>query len=331
MNLKTQLENREKEFLSPYACLSCSSRGREYPISYDDLRTDFQRDRDRITHSKAFRRLMHKTQVFLSPEEDHYRTRLTHTLEVAQIARTIARALNLNEDLCEAIGLGHDLGHTPFGHAGERVLRKCFHPDFAHYKQSLRIADKLEALNLTYEVRDGILCHTNMKAQTLEGQIVRIADRIAYMNHDIDDACRAGILRHDDIPLNIRQGLGETHGERINCMVMSVIRASENKNEISLEEEISLLSEELHTFLFKNVYLNPLAKGQEGKAETMLEQLYDYFYRHYEDMPDEFCRTAENESVGRAVCDYISAMTDRYAINTYRRLFIPEVWSTRIK
>lgn len=326
---RAAIEERERRILSPLACLSSESRGRVSPITPDTLRTEFQRDRDRITHSKAFRRLMHKTQVFLSPEEDHYRTRLTHTLEVTQIARTIARALNLNEDLCEAIGLGHDLGHTPFGHAGERVLQKCYDRDFTHYKQSLRVADKLEALNLTHEVRDGILCHTNMDAETLEGRIVRIADRIAYMNHDIDDACRAGIMTPSDIPEEIRVGLGETHGERINRMVLSVVNASDGKNEIRLGEDTAELSDSLHKFLFEKVYMNPVAKGQEGKAEALLEKLYYYYCDHPAQLPEECRHTAEEETVERAVCDHIAGMTDRFAINTYKMLFIPEVWNKR--
>lgn len=321
------IEARENEYLSQYAFHSADTRGRDLPITPCDLRTDFQRDRDRIIHSKAFRRLMHKTQVFLSPEEDHYRTRLTHTLEVTQIARTIARALSLNEDLCEAIGLGHDLGHTPFGHAGERVLQHCYDPSFTHYKQSLRVVEKLEKLNLTYEVRNGILCHTNMIADTLEGRIVRFADRIAYMNHDIDDAERAGIMTTDDIPFHLRAEMGVTHGERIDYMVKSIIRASEGRNEIAMEPEVSGYSDELHDFLYEAVYKNPIAKGQEGKAEALLEKLYFYYTEHPDELPQEARQTAEEEGVPRAVCDHIAGMTDRYAINTYKELFIPEVWS----
>jgi dGTPase len=272
---------------------------------------------------------MHKTQVFLSPEQDHYRTRLTHTLEVTQIARTIARALRLNEDLCEAIGLGHDLGHTPFGHAGERVLQKCFSPEFTHYKQSLRIAEKLEALNLTYEVRNGILCHTNADADTLEGRIVRLADRIAYINHDIDDACRAGIMKIDDIPRHLRDEMGYTHGERINYLVTSIIRASDGKPYIAAEDGVRELFDEMHDFLFERVYKNPVAKGQEGKAELLLEQLYWYFLKNPDELPEECRKAAGEEGCARAVCDYIAGMTDRYAINTYKKLFIPEVWNNR--
>lgn len=327
MTIKEQLEKRERETLSPYACLSADTKGRLSPASECNLRTEFQRDRDRIIHSKSFRRLMHKTQVFLSPEEDHYRTRLTHTLEVTQIARTIARALRLNEDLCEAIGLGHDLGHTPFGHAGERVLQRCCDREFTHYKQSLRVADKLEALNLTYEVRNGIVCHTNALADTLEGRIVRAADRIAYMNHDIDDACRAGIMSPRDIPAEILREMGATHGERINYLVISIINESIDKPYIKMEERAQRLSDILHDFLFGKVYTNPVAKGQEGKAEALLEQLYNYYIKNPDGLPPDCRKIAAEEGVSRAVCDHLAGMTDRYAINTYKRLFIPEVWN----
>ncbi len=329
MSIKEELMNREVQILSPFACLSQNTKGRLHEISYCDMRTEFQRDRDRITHSKAFRRLMYKTQVFLSPEEDHYRTRLTHTLEVTQIARTIARALRLNEDLCEAIGLGHDLGHTPFGHAGEKVLQECYDKNFTHFNQSLRVIDKIENLNLTYEVRDGIYCHTNRIAETLEGRIVRIADRIAYMNHDIDDACRAGIMKTDDLPAQIRNVMGTTHGERINYMVKSLISASSGKNDIVFEDNVASLSEILHEFLFEKVYRNPIAKGQEGKASDLLKSLYYYYIKHEEELPSDYQITIKEEGAARAVCDYISGMTDRYAINTYRELFIPEVWNNR--
>ncbi len=331
MTEKERQIERERAVLSPYACCSADTRGRAEPISPDSIRTEFQRDRDRIIHSKAFRRLMHKTQVFLSPADDHYRTRLTHTLEVTQIARTIARALCLNEDLCEAIGLGHDLGHTPFGHAGERVLRRCFSQDFAHYKQSLRVVDRLERLNLTEEVRDGILQHTNGCAVTLEGRVVRIADRIAYMNHDVDDAIRAGILSVEDIPADIRSGLGQTHGQRIDCLVRAIIDASAGQPDIGMDDRTQALCDSFHEFLFDAVYTNPAAKGEEGKAESMLEQLYYHYVSHPEQMEmgydyDEICRT---ESVERAACDHIAGMTDRYAINDFKRLFIPSVWSGR--
>ena len=326
MTVCEMLYRRERETLSEYAFLTENTRGRDYPVSECDIRGEFQRDRDRIIHSKAFRRLMHKTQVFLSPEQDHYRTRLTHTLEVTQIARTVARALRLNEDLCEAIALGHDLGHTPFGHAGERVLRKCFDPSFNHYDQSIRVVEKLEKLNLTYEVRDGIVHHTTGGASTLEGRVILEADHIAYINHDIDDACRAGILKPDDIPEDIRKVLGETHGKRIDTMVRSIVRASEGKPDIIMEPEIRRATDTLHEFLYENVYRNPKAKGEEGKAEAMLERLFVYFSDHPEKLPEEYNTTLKEESIGRAVCDYISCMTDRYAVNLYKNLFIPDSW-----
>lgn len=326
MTIRAQLEEREKATLSPYATLSTATKGREKPLTPDDMRTEFQRDRDRIIHCKAYRRLMHKTQVFLSPEHDHYRTRLTHTLEVTQIARTIARSLMLNEDLTEAIALGHDLGHTPFGHAGERVLQTCYDRSFTHCKQSLRVVDKLEALNLTYEVRDGILKHAGADvAVTPEGRIVKFADRIAYINHDIDDAIRAGILSVEDIPYSLRQTFGEQHGERINTMVRGVVQAS-GEGEICMDDSLYSAMMELRAFLFERVYTNPEAKGEECKAEAMLLSLYEYFQENPDEMPAEFRITALAEGIPRAVCDYISGMTDRYAINLYKELFIPKVW-----
>jgi len=333
MTVRDMLHERERQIYSPRAFFTADTKGRDYPISESDTRADFQRDRDRIIHSKAFRRLMHKTQVFLSPEADHYRTRLTHTLEVTQIARTVARALRLNEDLAEAIGLGHDLGHTPFGHAGERVLRECFtdgDEEFTHYRQSLRVVEKLEWLNLTYEVREGIVKHTHGGSATLEGQIIPFADRIAYINHDIDDAIRAGVLMQEDIPKELRMILGETHGERIDSMVKAIIRASEDSDMIAMESPYREAMDALHTFLFDNVYKSPVAKGEEGKAEEMVRRLYRHYYENPEQMPSEYHRIAEDESVGRAVCDYISGMTDRYAINHFKRLYIPELWDGKI-
>lgn len=318
-------------FLSPFAAKNATCRGRETPLECSDNRTEYQRDRDRIIHCQSFRRLMNKTQVFLAPAGDHYRTRLTHTLEVTQIARTMARALRLNEDLTEAIGLGHDLGHTPFGHAGERAMQKCYDPSFAHYRQSLRVVEKLErngaGLNLTWEVRDGIVNHTGEDlAATLEGVLVKFADRIAYINHDIDDACRAGILRSEDIPRELRETLGQGHGERINTMVTSVIRSSEGKEKISMEPHISEATAALRSFLFERVYLNPVAKAEEGKSEALLIRLFEYYVRYPEKMPELYYRNTENEPVERCVCDFLSGMTDRYAIETYRALFVPEVW-----
>ena len=319
----------EEEFLSPLAFHTADTKGRAEPVESDGIRTEFQRDRDRILHSKAFRRLMKKTQVFLSPEADHYRTRLTHTLEVTQIARTIARACRLNEDLTEAIALGHDLGHTPFGHAGERVLDRCRQEEggsFTHYEQSVRVVDVIEPLNLTYEVRNGILCHTNREADTLEGQLVRISDRIAYINHDIDDSCRAGIIEPEEIPAPVRLLLGEYHGERIDSMVRSVIGYFYQNGSIGMDERCAEATEELHRFLFGKVYTNPAAKGQEGKAEGIVEMMYRYFTGNPEAIPEEYGATLRNEGASRAVCDYISGMTDRYALNKFNKLFVPEVW-----
>ena len=330
MTIRQMLENREKAVLSPYATLSVNTKGREASLSRDDMRTEFQRDRDRIIHCKAFRRLMHKTQVFLSPEHDHYRTRLTHTLEVAQIGRTIARSLSLNEDLCEAIALGHDLGHTPFGHAGERVLQRCYDASFDHCKQSLRVVEKLERLNLTYEVRNGILRHAGEAlAETNEGIIVKFADRIAYINHDIDDALRAGILKADELPRELCDLLGYSHGNRIDTMVQSIVKESTGKPIVKMEPHIYEATMKLRAFLFENVYTNPEAKGEEGRAEALLEALYHYFIQHPDEMPKEYQPTVEEEGVPRAVCDYLSGMTDRYAINLYKSIFIPRVWGQK--
>lgn len=330
-NIREAMYRREREMLSEFAFLTENTRGREVYIEPCPIRTEFGRDRDRIIHSKAFRRLMHKTQVYLSPEEDHYRTRMSHTLEVTQIARTIARALRLNEDLTEAIGLGHDLGHTPFGHAGERVLQRCFSPDFTHYKQSLRVVEKLEngglGLNLTWEVRDGIVNHTgDHKASTLEGVIVKFADRIAYINHDIDDSERAGILKPTDIPEKLRKTLGNTSSERIACMVTATVKASEGKNEILMEPEIAEAMNELRNFLFSAVYTNPIAKHEEKRAEDMLSRMYEFFVANPDKLTGEYSKRLEEDGVERTVCDYIAGMTDRYAISTFKSIFIPEVW-----
>ena len=326
------LEENEFLYLSPYATKSAESQGRETPVTPCDIRTDFQRDRDRIIHCKAFRRLMHKTQVFLSPEADHYRTRLTHTLEVTQIARTVARALRLNEDLTEAAALGHDLGHTPFGHAGERLLQRVYSPLFRHNEQSLRVVEKLEnngkGLNLTAEVRDGILHHTggSGEASTPEGKIIRYADRIAYINHDIDDACRAGILEETDIPSELRRILGDSHGKRIDTMTKSLVRASVGEK-IMMEPEIQNATDRLREFLFEAVYKNPIAKGEEGKAELLLARLYEYFEKNPGKMPSEYKKWLEREEKSRVVCDYIASMTDRYAVTLYRQIFLPRMWN----
>jgi len=325
---------RERLTLSKYAFLTENTRGREKPCAPCDNRTAFQRDRDRIIHSQSFRRLMYKTQVFLAPAGDHYRTRLTHTLEVTQIARTIARALRLNEDLTEAIALGHDLGHTPFGHAGETVMREQYSPSFSHNLQGVRVVEKLEndgeGLNLTFEVRDGIACHSGpVMPQTLEGAVVRYADRIAYINHDIDDALRAGILRQEEIPVTLRHILGERHGERINTMVTSIIRASADRPEICMEPDIQEATDALREFLFARVYRDNAAKSEEVKAREMLAQLFCYFVEHPEKLPSNSLEIISKEAVERAVCDYLSGMTDRYAIELYRELFIPEVWRVK--
>lgn len=325
---------REKKFLSPYAFPSSATAGRDHPCEPCPNRTDFQRDRDRIIHSKSFRRLMRKTQVFLSPLDEHYRTRMTHTLEVTQIARIIARSLDLNEDLTEAAALGHDLGHTPFGHAGEEVMRKCFDPEFAHYKQSLRVVEHLEnngeGLNLTKEVRDGIVNHTGeCMASTLEGVIIKYADRIAYINHDIDDAIRAGILAAEDIPKGITEVLGQSHSKRINTLVSDIIRESTDKNEIRMSDEVGGAMMELRKFLFDRVYLNPVAKSEDSKAMELLARLFDHFVKHPEQMPGVYYRNTATESVERCVCDFISGMTDRYAIDLYKDLFIPNIWVGR--
>ncbi len=323
---------RERATFSPYAFLTSETRGRERPDPPCNVRTEFQRDRDRIIHSQSFRRLMNKTQVFLAPTGDHYRTRLTHTLEVTQIARIIARALCLNEDLTEAAALGHDLGHTPFGHSGEDAMRELYSKEFTHYKQSLRVVEKLErngdGLNLTWEVRDGIVNHTGKcMASTLEGVIVKFADRIAYINHDIDDACRAGILHPEEIPKELREILGETHSKRINTMVTSVIHASTDRPMIGMTTEIQEATDRLRDFLFATVYTSPVAKSEEGKAKELLGQLFTHFVKHPDQMPALYFGNVEGEGVERCVCDFISGMTDRYAIETYKKLFIPHVWS----
>lgn len=319
----------ERELLCSCAMLAENTKGRETPEEECPIRTPFQRDRDRIIHCKSFRRLKHKTQVFLAPERDHYRTRLTHTLEVSQIARTISRALRLNEDLTEAIALGHDLGHTPFGHAGERALNEIHPGGFRHYEQSVRVAQLLEkdgrGLNLTAEVVDGILNHTHgPQPATLEGRVVRISDRIAYINHDIDDAIRAGVMTEADIPSSIAAALGDRRSERINNMVVSVI---ENSGEdIKMDPLTFEMFGELHAFMFSHVYKNPVAKGEEQKAMELLRQLYRYFTAHPDELPEDFAGICEREGPDRAVCDYIAGMTDRYAIEVYNNLFIPKAW-----
>ncbi len=319
----------EHIILSPYAAFSDQSKGRLREEQTCDIRTCFQRDRDRIIHSNSFRRLKHKTQVFLSPEGDHYRTRLTHTLEVSQIARTIASALRLNETLTEAIALGHDLGHTPFGHAGERALNSVYPDGFRHYEQSLRMVDVIEkdgaGLNLTLEVRNGIERHTNgEQAFTLEGRIVRLSDRIAYINHDIDDAIHGKVISEEDIPLEIRTVLGFSKSQRINTLVKSCIANS--IQDISLDDEIQQAFDELHTFMFKNVYTNPVCKSEESKAMDMICWLYEHFSQNPMELPGEYTMLCLKEGPQRAACDYIAGMTDRYAVHTFQKLLVPGSW-----
>lgn len=324
MNIREQIESREEQYLSPYAVLAKHTKGRRTPRPLCDIRTEFQRDRDKIIHSKAFRRLKHKTQVFITPEGDHYRTRLTHTLEVAQIARTIARALCLNEDLVEATALAHDLGHTPFGHAGERALNQVCPYGFKHYEQSIRVVEELEGLNLTWEVLDGIANHAGAsRAATLEGQLIKFADRIAYINHDIDDAVRGGILRPQDIPREFYDILGEKHSQRINTMVLAVIDASMGQPEIKMQPEIQDAMMRLRDYLFETVYKSPVAKKEEGKTMGIVKHLYEYFIDH----PDKLPKDYQKSDIPRCTCDYIAGMTDRYAMKKYSELFIPDAWS----
>ena len=322
------LRLRSEAMMSPFAFRESDSKGREIPLPPSEVRSEFQRDRDRIIHSKSFRRLMHKTQVFLAPEVEHYRTRLTHTLEVTQIARTIARALRLNEDLCEAAALGHDLGHTPFGHIGERALKKYCLPEFTHYGQSLRVVEKLEKLNLTFEVRDGIVNHQgDHLAATLEGRVVKFADRIAYINHDIDDAVRAGILSESDIPEELHKILGANHSARINTMVMSIIRASDGKNLIAMEDDIKEATDKLRDFLFENVYYNAHVLAEEERAMGLIVRLFEHFVKNPDEMPENYRVLLADEPCERVVADLISGMTDRHAISIYKQLFIPNTWS----
>ncbi|MBQ2420138.1 MAG: deoxyguanosinetriphosphate triphosphohydrolase [Clostridia bacterium] len=327
--IRERIEHNERLILCDKACFSDSSLGRQKAEAPCDIRTCFQRDRDRIIHSKAFRRLKHKTQVFLSPELDHYRTRLTHTLEVAQIARTISRALALNEDLTEAIALAHDLGHTPFGHAGERALNDCSEIGFRHYEQSVRVIDILEkggkGLNLTNEVRNGVLRHTcGEEADTLEGRIVRLSDRIAYINHDISDAIRAGILCENDIPKEITDVLGHTKSARINTMVNSCI--SNGTDSIGMEAEVNENADKLLKFLYERVYLNPVAKGEEIKVDDMIKRMFSYYTTNSDKLPSEYDYIREKDGVERATLDYIAGMTDRYAVLLFSEMYIPKSW-----
>lgn len=330
MNIRENYEAIESSILSQSASLSKNSKGRMRIEEKCTIRTDYQRDRDRVLHSKAFRRLKHKTQVFIAPEGDHYRTRLTHTLEVSQIARTIARALRLNEDLVEAISLGHDLGHTPFGHTGEKLLNQITKSGFRHNEQSLRTVDYLErvnGLNLTMEVRDGILCHSgDLEAFTSEGKVVKLADKIAYVNHDIDDAIRAGILTVKDLPKDCIEILGETHSKRLNTMIIAVIEYSLKNNSIKLCGDIGDATWKLREYMFDNVYIGSTAKKEEMKAMGLLEQIYNYYIKKPEKLPIEFINRIAEFGEEVVVCDYIAGMTDTFAIFEYTNLFIPSPW-----
>lgn len=336
MTVKEELEHLEHRRLNPLAAFADQSTGRprqEEPVE-DDVRTCFQRDNDRIVHSKAFRRLMHKTQVFLRPEGDHYRTRMTHTLEVTRIARTMTRALGLNEDLAEAIAMGHDLGHTPFGHAGEAALTDCLGKPFRHNEQSLRVVDYLEkdgmGLNLTNEVRLGILGHTgDYIPETLEGQVVRRSDQIAYVNHDIDDAIRAGILSEGDLPKDIVAILGDSHKARINTLVCDLIATSREAGTICLTPTVDTALKDLRSFMFDHVYRNPVAKGEESKAKIMLQRMFEYYITHPDALPEDFQPQLSFDGMERTVCDYIAGMTDNYAVNKFTEIFVPAGWNIR--
>ena len=334
MNIREKNEQIEMKMLSPYATKSCMSMGRDREETQCDLRTVFQRDRDRIIHCKAFRRLKHKTQVFLAPMGDHYRTRLTHTLEVSQIARTISKSLDLNEDLTEAIALGHDLGHTPFGHAGERTLNRVCSKGFVHSKQSIRVVEVLEndgkGLNLTKEVRDGILNHrTSGHPCTLEGRVVRLSDKIAYINHDIDDAIRGKIICEKDIPKIYTDILGDSTKKRLDTLVHDIVKNSINKPEIVMSEEIEKAMLGLRQYMFENVYTNSEAKKEEVKANEMLELLFDYYLKHTDKLPHEFKHLINQcgEDEEQVVCDYIAGMSDQYSVATFQKIFVPSSWN----
>ena len=334
MSVRERMEQEEYEVLSPLAQKAAETKGRPREEEEGDVRTCYQRDADRILHSKSFRRLMHKTQVFLSPEGDHYRTRMTHTLEVARIARTICRGLRLNQDLAEAAAYGHDLGHTPFGHAGEKALSSMMEKPFYHNEQSLRVVDKLErggdGLNLTYEVRMGLLGHTGPHIpETWEGQIVRVSDRIAYINHDIDDAMRAGILTEEDIPAEIAEVLGHSHSQRINTLVEDMIYNTQQTGELGMQAHVAQAMDALHTFMIARVYTNPVAKGEEAKARDMLCRLFEYYMKNPDRLPADFLPQLDFDGMERIVCDYIAGMTDRYAVYKYSELFIPATWQVR--
>ena len=333
MTIREQFEREEHERLSHHATYSDCSRGRERAETESDIRTVFQRDRDRIIHSKSFRRLKHKTQVFLSPYGDHYRTRLTHTLEVSQLARTIAKAVRANEDLTEAIALGHDIGHTPFGHAGERALSKASGRPFLHSEQSARVVERLEkngrGLNLTWEVRDGFRNHrTSAKPATLEGDIVRVCDKIAYINHDIDDGIRAGLLTEGLLPEECTEVLGHNTRDRINTIMLDTVAQTMGKDRVVMSEPVETALFRLRRFMFEELYMNPLAKGEEGKAEEIVAMLYQHYMDSPEELPSEFIRMMdEGEPKDVIVCDYIAGMTDNYAVQKFQEIFIPKSWS----
>lgn len=333
MNPREKREQLEQYLIGPDGVKSIESRGRLRPEPECDMRTCFQRDIDRVTHSKAFRRLKHKTQVFLQPEGDHYRTRLTHTLEVSRTARTIARALMLNEDLTEAIALGHDLGHTPFGHAGERALRTLMPGGFHHYEQSLRVVDELEkdheGLNLCYETRMGILNHTHgAPDDTMEATTVRLSDRIAYMNHDLDDAMRAGIILPEDVPEQVRTVIGTKNSQRLNNIITDLIEHSGN-GIIRMSDDMQAAVDTFHTFMYAEVYLNQKAKGEEHKVTGIIEGIWNYYHKFPEQLPEDYHSIWQEEGLDRAVCDYISGMTDGYCMEVYSKLFIPAAWSVK--
>ena len=336
MTVREELERLEHKRLNPLATFADQSTGRPQveENQENDVRTCFQRDTDRIVHCKAFRRLMHKTQVFLQPEGDHYRTRMTHTLEVTRIARTITQALGLNEDLAEAIAMGHDLGHTPFGHAGEVALTKCLGKPFRHNEQGLRVVDVLErdgqGLNLTHEVRMGILGHTgDYIPETLEGQVVRRSDQIAYVNHDIDDAIRAGILTDEDLPKDILRILGGNHRDRVNTLVCDAIETSREAGAVCLSPEVDQALKDLRSFMFERVYRNPVAKSEESKAKDMLQKLFEYYYANPDQLPEDFLPQMSFDGLERTVCDYVAGMTDNYAVDKYTEIFIPTGWHVR--
>jgi dGTPase len=335
LTIRESMERLEEQVLSPYAALSKDTKGRDKPEALCDIRPEYQRDRDRILHSKSFRRLKHKTQVFLAPEGDHYRTRLTHTLEVAQIARTIAKSLFMNESLAEAIALGHDLGHTPFGHSGEEILNKLCSTGFTHSRQSVRLVEVLEkdgqGLNLTKEVRDGILNHgLSARPSTLEGDIVRLSDKIAYINHDIDDAIRGRIFKEEDLPGEYTDVLGHSVRERLNTMIRDIIENSQNKPAIVMSPPMEKAMKNLREWMFNTVYSNSAAKAEEGRAQMMIQFLYEYYMDHVEILPGEYLRLMwdRGESRERVVCDYIAGMSDRFAIDMFEELFVPKSWKT---